>query len=266
MQVLDLSVTIILFIVGCFLGKCIMNYHDTWFAFNGPALAVLVIGEMVWWGVKKILCGRTKQMAVIHELATKDSDYIKEIADLHKRAFPSFFLTQLGVPFLKTLYSGYMEDKDSGIIVAEEKEKLIGFLAYSNDYSRFYKGLIKNHLMKFAFCSIGAAIRHPSFIKRLLGAFKKSESVVKTERYVELASICVDPEIESKGVGSALINYLKAIVDYDKFAYINLETDADGNESVNKFYVKNGFKLEREYVTAEGRRMNEYRFAPGEKR
>ena len=55
MQVLDLSVTIILFIVGCFLGKCIMNYHDTWFAFNGPALAVLVIGEMVWWGVRKII-------------------------------------------------------------------------------------------------------------------------------------------------------------------------------------------------------------------
>lgn len=205
-------------------------------------------------------------MAEIHELETASPDYIKNIAELHKRAFPSFFLTQLGVPFLRTLYSGYMEDKDSGIIVAEEKGKLVGFIAYSNDYPRFYKGLIKNHLIKFAFCSVGAAIRHPSFIKRLLGAFQKSESVVKTERYVELASICVDPEIESKGVGSALIENLKNIVDFNKYAYINLETDADGNDGVNKFYVKNGFVLEREFVTAEGRRMNEYRFAPGEKR
>ena len=199
-------------------------------------------------------------MAEIHELETANSEYIKAIAELHKKAFPSFFLTQLGVPFLRTLYSGYMEDKDSGIIVAEEGGKLIGFIAYSNDYSRFYKGLIKNHLIKFACCSVGAAVRHPSFIKRLLGAFKKSESVVKTERYVELASICVDPEIESRGVGSALIDYLKRIVDFNKYTFINLETDADGNDSVNRFYVKNGFKLERQFTTAEGRRMNEYRF------
>lgn len=205
-------------------------------------------------------------MAEIHELETASSEYIKAIAELHKKAFPSFFLTQLGVPFLRTLYSGYMEDKDSGIIVAEEEGKLVGFIAYSNDYPRFYKGLIKNHLIKFAFCSVGAAIRHPSFIKRLLGAFKKSESVVKTERYVELASICVDPEMESRGVGSSLIDYLKSIVDFNKYAYINLETDADGNDGVNRFYVKNGFKLEREFITAEGRRMSEYRFAPGEKR
>ena len=203
-------------------------------------------------------------MVEIHELETASSEYIKAIAELHKRAFPSFFLTKLGVPFLRTLYAGYMEDKDSRIIAAEEDGKLIGFIAYSKDYPRFYKGLIKHHLMKFALCSIGAAVRHPSFVKRLLGAFKKSDSVVKEEKYVELASICVDPEIESKGVGSQLIGYLKSIVDFGTYAYINLETDADGNDGVNKFYLKNGFKLEREFTTAEGRRMNEYRYAPGE--
>lgn len=202
-------------------------------------------------------------MAEIRELNSACSDYIKSIAELHKKAFPTFFLTQLGIPFLRTLYNGYMEDKDSGIIVAEDKGKLVGFIAYSNDYPRFYKGLIKHHLLKFAFCSLGAAIRHPSFIKRLLGAFRKSESVVKMERYVELASICVDPESENRGTGSLLIDYLKSIVDFDTYAYINLETDADGNDGVNKFYVKNDFRLERQFVTAEGRRMNEYRFIKG---
>ena len=203
-------------------------------------------------------------MAEIRELDKASSNYVKALAELHKKAFPGFFLTQLGVPFLRTLYTGYMEDKDSGIIVAEDDGKLIGFIAYSNDYPRFYKGLIKNHLMKFAICSLGAAIRHPSFIKRLLGAFKKSDSVVKTERYVELASICVDPEVECRGVGTQLIYFLKRIVDFNKYVYINLETDADGNDGINQFYVKNGFKLERQFVTAEGRRMNEYRYAPGE--
>ena len=201
-------------------------------------------------------------MAVIRELDKAMKDYVKTIAELHKRAFPAFFLTQLGVPFLNTLYNGYLEDEESGIIVAEDGGKLIGFVAYSNDYPRFYKGLIKHHLLKFAFCSLGAAIRHPSFIKRLLGAFKKSESVVKAEKYVELASICVEPAIESKGVGSAMIDYLKGIVDFNTYAYINLETDADGNDGVNKFYVKNGFELSRLYTTAEGRKMNEYQYKP----
>lgn len=199
-------------------------------------------------------------MIEIRELESASSDYIRTIAELHKKAFPTFFLTQLGLPFLRTLYTGYVEDKDSGIIVAKKGGKLVGFIAYSNDYPRFYKGLIKNHLVKFAFCSVGAVIRHPSFVKRLFGAFKKSESVVKEEKYVELASICVDPEIEGKGIGSELIGYLKSIVDFNTYVYINLETDADGNDGVNRFYVKNGFKLEREYVTVEGRKMNEYRF------
>ena len=205
-------------------------------------------------------------MPEIRELQKADADYIKSIAELHKKAFPAFFLTQLGVQFLRTLYTGYMEDEDSGIIVAEDSGRLVGFIAYSNDYPRFYKGLIKHHLVKFAFCSLGAAVRHPSFIKRLLGAFRKSDSVIKEEKYVELASICVDPGIESRGVGTQLIDYLKHKVDFNTFAYINLETDADGNDRVNKFYVKNGFILRRQFITAEGRRMNEYSYASGEKK
>ncbi len=199
-------------------------------------------------------------MVSIKELHSADKSTIQTIAQLHKRAFPSFFLTQLGIPFLTTLYTGYMEDNASGIIVAETKGRIIGFIAYSKNYSLFYKGLIKNHLIKFAFCSLGAAIKHPSFTKRLLGAFKKSDSVVKEEKYVELSSICVDPRIESKGVGSKLIDYLKRTVDFDEYAYINLETDADNNDGANHFYLKNGFKLARTFTTAEGRRMNEYRY------
>lgn len=199
-------------------------------------------------------------MVSIKELKSADYKTIQTIAELHKRAFPTFFLTQLGIPFLKTLYACYVEDKNSGVIVSESKGRIVGFIAYSKDYSRFYKGLIKNHLFKFAFCSLGAAIRHPSFIKRLLGAFKKSDSVVKEEKYVELSSICVDPSIENKGLGSKLIDYLKTIVDFNTYEYINLETDADNNASANYFYRKNGFILARTFTTVGGRKMNEYRY------
>ena len=114
-------------------------------------------------------------MISVYKLENKKS--IPGIAMLHKKAFKGFFLTKLGVPFLKTLYTGFFEDDKSGILIANDKDKLIGFLAYSEDYPRFFKQLIKKHIIRFAVCSAGAAIKHPSFIKRILGAFKKSDEV-----------------------------------------------------------------------------------------
>jgi ribosomal protein S18 acetylase RimI-like enzyme len=193
-----------------------------------------------------------------------DKQLINDIALLHRKAFPRFFLTQLGVSFLKTLYLGYFEDEKSDILIAKKDSEIVGFLAYSEDYPRFFKQLIKKHIVRFAFCSAKAAILHPSFIKRILGAFKKSNSVVKEERYVELASICVDPESEGEGIGSMLIEKLKGTVDFSIFAYISLETDAKNNDSVNRFYQKNGFSLSRSFETKEGRLMNEYIYKPEE--
>ena len=201
-------------------------------------------------------------MMDIREITAGDRQLIDTIARLHQKAFPSFFLTQLGLMFLRTLYKGYLDDEASGIIVAEETGTIKGFIAYSNDYPRFYRGLIKHKIIQFAWCSFLAVIRHPSFAKRLIGAFKKSESVEKTDRYVELASICTDPAAEGQGIGTALIDRLKSVVDFDEYAYINLETDAENNEKANRFYLKNGFQKEREYITAEGRKMIEYRYRP----
>ena len=200
-------------------------------------------------------------MITLREFTTDDKGQIEPIAVLHKSAFPDFFLTQLGIPFLKTLYRGYLEDDCSGIIAAMQGDSLVGFLAYSNDYPRFFKNLIKRYLLKFAFCSLGAAIRHPSFVRPLFGAFKKSEEVTKDDAYVELSSICVDPELARSGIGTELIDCLKHKVDFNTFTYISLETDASNNEPANCFYKKNGFVLARQYRTSGGRLMNEYHFS-----
>ena len=85
------------------------------------------------------------ETVAIRELGTVDDKYITALSKLHMAAFPEFFLTQLGLPFLKSLYRGYMEDENSGIIVAEIGGCPVGFIAYSNDYSKFYKDLLKNH-------------------------------------------------------------------------------------------------------------------------
>ncbi len=141
-----------------------------------------------------------------------------------------------------------------------DDDRLVGFLAYSEDISGFYKYLIKKRLLPFAFYSAIAFLKKPVIMLRLLRAFTYSKSSKRSEAYVELSSIGVLPEAKNNGIGTMLINELKRNISSDKFSYIKLETDRLNNDAANAFYIKNGFVLYRSYITREGREMNEYHF------
>lgn len=191
----------------------------------------------------------------------------REVVDIHMQSFTGFFLTFLGKGFLKQLYTGFIEHEGSGIIVAvNDSDEIVGFLAYSDDMSSFYKYLIKKKLIPFAWYSGCAFLRNPKIMFRLLRAFTYSGEAKRTEKYIELSSIGVKPASEGTGVGSKLISALKVKAcnlnreRTEKYEYIKLETDAVDNDGANAFYQKNGFVLDHEHATREGRRMNEYRY------
>ena len=48
----------------------------------------------------------------------KDKEKINEVVDIHMKSFSGFFLTFLGKGFLKQLYKGFLEEKNSDLIVA----------------------------------------------------------------------------------------------------------------------------------------------------
>ena len=196
----------------------------------------------------------------IRKVSAKEKQIIKEIVQIHLDTFQGFFLTFMGRGFLNCLYKSYCQYKESGLIVAFEGNQPVGFLAFSGDYSGLYKFMIRRKIIIFVWYSLGAFFRKPKVFIRLIRAFLKANDVKREEKYVELASIGVKPEAKSKGIGTALISWLKNYVDYLKYAYISLETDAENNENVNKFYLKNEFELIRTFKTREGRRMNEYRY------
>lgn len=200
----------------------------------------------------------------IRNISSTEKDIINDVVSVHLSTFQGFFLTFMGRGFLNLMYRSYIEYDNSGVLAAFDGNELVGFLAYSGDLSGLYKYMIKKRLVLFAWYSFGAFIKKPSVFMRLVKAFLKPGESERQEKYVELASIGVSPKAKSKGVGSKLIDTLKAKVNFNKYEYITLETDAVDNEAANRFYQKNGFVLEREFVTAEGRRMFEYRFK-GEK-
>ena len=103
----------------------------------------------------------------------------------------------------------------------------------------FTRGDLQFWLYVAAFTAWGiwASIKH--LIPYLKECHYRNE-VKREEKYIELSSIGVDPTNKCKGVGSLLIDELKKTVDFDKFAYITLETDAVNNDGAIHFYEKNG--------------------------
>ena len=196
----------------------------------------------------------------IRNIGATEKATINDIVSIHLNTFTGFFLTFMGRGFLNLMYRSYAEYTDSGILVAFEQDKLVGFLAYSGYLSGLYKYMIKKRLILFAWYSLGAFFRKPTVFIHLVSAFLKPREAEREEKYMELASIGVDPNVKSKGVGSQLIDALKAQVDFNEYAYITLETDAVKNAGAINFYQKNGFTIEREFETNEGRKMFEYRY------
>lgn len=205
-------------------------------------------------------------MIAIREVKSEEKELINDIVSIHLNTFTGFFLTFMGRGFLNQMYRSYCDHDESGLLVAEENGKAVGFLAYSGNFSGLYKYMIKTRLIPFGWYSVGAFFRRPSAFMHIIKAFLKPSEVKREEKYVELSSIGVDPTIKSKGVGSLLIDELKKIVDFNKFAYITLETDAVNNDGAIHFYEKNGFVRERMYETDEGRKMFEYKFVGGSKK
>lgn len=194
-----------------------------------------------------------------------DKKYVYDIVDIHMKTFTGFFLTFLGQGFLRQLYVGFIDHAESNIIIAfDENKKVIGFLAYSEQLSSFYKYLIKKRFLQFAWFAFCAFLKKPKILFRLLRAFTYSDGSKREEQYVELSSIGVLPEKKNLGVGSKMIELLKQYFSHSEFEYIKLETDRDNNEGANHFYQKNGFVLDHSYETPEGRGMNEYRLYLGD--
>jgi len=190
-----------------------------------------------------------------------DKSNVNNIVDIHMEAFPGFFLTFLGKGFLKHLYSGFITHEKSNLLIAVDNiDEVVGFLAYSEDLSGFYKNLIIKSIIPFVWYSFCAFIKKPLIVFRLLRAFKKINDDKQYDKYVKILSIGVSQKGKGRGIGSKLIEKLKTTIDFIKVSYIQLETDADNNEATNQFYIKNDFILDHVIITLEGRKMNVYRY------
>jgi ribosomal protein S18 acetylase RimI-like enzyme len=180
------------------------------------------------------------------------------VVSVHLQSFPNFFLSFLGTSFLRELYGAILDDVSGIAYVYKRNEKISGFIVGTTLPSGFYTRLLRYRWLQFAWASLLPAIKNPSIIPRLLRAFQRGKAEDVHENCATLMSIAVLPEVHGQGIGQKLIQAFLVEAAKRGIRRVNLTTDAVTNDAVNKFYLKQGFKLFKSFTTPEGRLMNEY--------
>jgi len=190
---------------------------------------------------------------------------IPVVVGIHLQSFPGFFLSFLGPRFLELLYEGIGRHPQGIALVSESDSGIDGFVAGVTDQSGFYKRLIKTRVVRFAAASLGAVLRRPRIIPRLVRALGQSRQSESSAAQACLMSIAVRPGVSGKGAGQALVSAFGEAMAARGIREYCLTTDREGNDRVNRFYLRLGFRLARTFVTPQGRAMNEYVLTLGDR-
>jgi ribosomal protein S18 acetylase RimI-like enzyme len=184
--------------------------------------------------------------------------HVDEVTDVHMSSFEGFFLSFLGPRFLRLYYESIVAYPEATGYVYVRDGRLIGFVCGVVLPSRFYRYLLRTRWWRFALTALGAAIRKPSIVPRLARAWLYPKQTARREDTGTLTSIAVEPAMQNRGIGAELLAAFLEDMRGRGAKSVDLTTDSRGNDKVNAFYRRLGFRCERTFVTPEGREMNEY--------
>ncbi len=181
------------------------------------------------------------------------------MVEIHLQGFPGFFLSFLGPGFLKVYYRAVCRDQQSICFVSVDNDQVInGFVVGAVDPGQFYKKIFRRDFATFALGTLKALLARPVILSRLIRTALKAAGNGSGGDSVGLFSIAVSPSAQGGGIGGELVGAFLKEAAIRNCSSVTLTTDGDNNERVHLFYRKWGFRIDKEFVTAEGRRMCQY--------
>lgn len=187
------------------------------------------------------------------------SEDARELARLHRAAFPSFFLSSLGEPFLRQFYAGFADDDSAVALVAKDSSgRAVGAIVGTVEPAGYFSRLLRSRLFGFGLASARAVFRRPRSASRLVRAVAYRGSEAAPSGGALLSSICVSPSVRGTGAGRLLLDRWERAVSERSVETAFLTTDAEANQAVNAFYQAAGWQLDGTFCTREGRPMNRY--------
>lgn len=187
---------------------------------------------------------------------------VAEVARLHVHAFPGFFLTSLGTPFLEELYGGFLGHPSGIFIVAREAGHIVGFAVGTSKPVEFFPDLRRRRRVAFVIKAIPAIFRNPLPVcRKLFHAVRyRGEAPAPVERAsgALLSSLGVAETCRGSGLAGKLVLEFEQKAAQNGAGFVYLTTDAQGNDRVNRFYANNGYTVVSRFFQSGRREMFRY--------
>lgn len=192
------------------------------------------------------------------EIRQMDVGDLPSVVDVHLASFTGFFLSDMGVPFLRKVYLSVLADRTRIALVYASGGTVVGFVAGVTDPVDYFRRTLEHSWLGFALASIPKLLKSPSVALKLLRRLETQRRTSFQKGVASLMSIGVAPGEQGKRIGDKLIAAFLREAKARGCSGVVLDTDAVNNDGVNRFYVRVGFRLSRVYTTSEKRQMNEY--------
>jgi len=196
------------------------------------------------------------------ELRALGETDIPQVVATHLAAFPGFFMSLLGAGFLREFYDALRQDPAGITVVAASTGRVVGFASGASDSRGFYRHLFRRRLFPLMAALLRPCLQHPGMTLRVIWraiAGMSSSSAGDRQDGAELMSVAVTPGFQRHGLGRLLVGRFIEEARRRGVERIRLTTDASSNDGVNAFYKMLGFTVTKNFITREGRTLNEYR-------
>ncbi|WP_051176862.1 GNAT family N-acetyltransferase [Halodesulfovibrio aestuarii] len=189
-----------------------------------------------------------------------DTEQLNSVVQLHLQSFEGFFLSRLGPAFLEELYCAFANNNDACCFVLLDKAGAVtGFISGTSSPQSFFKRLLMLRWWRFCLASVFALLRNPvEMSTRLMKAvvYRGDNSPALSGKPALLSSVAVLPGKQNKGAGKLLVAAFEKWAQTQGCDGVYLLTDAVFNDTVNSFYLRNGFMVKDVIIRSNNRKMN----------
>ena len=195
-----------------------------------------------------------RQNGMVLRLGTVDD--AAAAAVLHAGQIGEGFLTVLGPRFLHRLYRRVARTPDSFLLVVEDGDSTVGFLAGSSDVGGLYRSFL---LRDGAFVAFACAARLVRSWRRVMETLRHGTGA--TAVGAELLAVAVAPAVLGRGAGTLLVEGFLMEVGSRRLGAAHVVVAAD-NEAAIALYRRAGFRTAERFELHPGTESLLMQWAP----
>lgn len=126
---------------------------------------------------------------------------VQALAGLHIRSITSGFLPSLGQGFMRVLYRALVSDEDAAVLVADDGEGVVGFVAGVTDTGAFYRRFMRRWAVVAALSALPRLLRL-SVVRRAIETLRYGGG--DRQSGAELLSMAVGSSARGRGLATKL--------------------------------------------------------------